>query len=74
MALAVTDEAAANKLWAGIDKSVTDAAPAAILFTPKHLDFVSVAPGQFPVQQPVLLDGAAVLGPVGRAARGDRAR
>ena len=43
MALAVTDEAAANKLWAGIDKSVTDAAPAAILFTPKHLDFVSRA-------------------------------
>ena len=47
MALAVTDEAAANKLWAGIDKSVTDAAPAAILFTPKHLDFVSTRLGNF---------------------------
>ena len=47
MALAVTDEAAANKLWAGIDKSVTDAAPAAILFTPKHLDFVSSRLGNF---------------------------
>ena len=47
MVLAVTDEAAANKLWAGIDKSVTDAAPAAILFTPKHLDFVSSRLGNF---------------------------
>jgi peptide/nickel transport system substrate-binding protein len=47
MALAVTDEAAANKLWAGIDKSVTDAAPAAIMFTPKHLDFVSSRLGNF---------------------------
>lgn len=47
MALAVTDVAGANKLWAGIDKSVTDAAPAAIMFTPKHLDFVSNRLGNF---------------------------
>jgi peptide/nickel transport system substrate-binding protein len=47
MARAVTDEAAANKLWAGIDRSVTDAAPAAIMFTPKHLDFVSSRLGNF---------------------------
>ncbi|MFL5338265.1 MAG: ABC transporter substrate-binding protein, partial [Geminicoccaceae bacterium] len=47
MALAVTDEAAANKLWAGIDQSVTDAAPAAFMFTPKHLDFVSTRLGNF---------------------------
>jgi peptide/nickel transport system substrate-binding protein len=47
LALAVTEEAAANKLWAGIDRSVTDAAPAAIMFTPKHLDFVSSRLGNF---------------------------
>jgi peptide/nickel transport system substrate-binding protein len=47
MALSVTDEAAANKLWAEIDKSVTDAAPAAFMFTPKHLDFVSERLGNF---------------------------
>jgi peptide/nickel transport system substrate-binding protein len=47
MLLAVTDEAAANKLWAGIDKSVTDTAAAAIMFTPKHLDFVSSRLGNF---------------------------
>lgn len=47
MALAVSDEAAANQLWAAIDKSVTDAAPAAFMFTPKHLDFVSSRLGNF---------------------------
>ena len=47
MLLGVTDPEAANKLWAGIDKSVTDAAPAAIMFTPKHLDFVSSRLGNF---------------------------
>ena len=38
---AVTDQAAANKMWAKIDQEVTDHAPAATLFTPKHVDFVS---------------------------------
>src|SRR3954453_17710999 len=47
MARAATDEAAANKLWAGIDRTVTDAAPAAIMFTPKDLDFVSSRLGNF---------------------------
>ena len=41
MLLGVTDPDAASKQWAGIDKSVTDAAAAAIMFTPKHPDFVS---------------------------------
>lgn len=47
LALGVTDPAAANKEWAVIDKAVTDNAPAAALFTPKHLDFVSKRLGNF---------------------------
>jgi peptide/nickel transport system substrate-binding protein len=34
-------------MWAEIDKAVTDKAPAAGLFTPKHLDFVSKRLGNF---------------------------
>jgi len=41
LATAATDASAANREWAAIDKLVTDQAPAAVLFTPKHLDFVS---------------------------------
>jgi len=44
---ALEDEAAANKEWAKIDKAVTDAAPMATLFTPKHIDFVSKRIGNF---------------------------
>ena len=47
LALGVTDPAAANKMWAEIDKAVTDKAPAAALFTPKHLDFISKRTGNF---------------------------
>ena len=45
--LGVEDPDAANKMWAEIDKAVTDKAPAAALFTPKHLDFVSKRVGNF---------------------------
>jgi peptide/nickel transport system substrate-binding protein len=45
--LAVTNEGAANVLWAKIDKLVTDQAPMATLFAPKHLDFVSKRVGNF---------------------------
>ena len=47
LALGVTDPAAANKMWSEIDKAVTDKAPAAALFTPKHLDFISNRTGNF---------------------------
>jgi peptide/nickel transport system substrate-binding protein len=43
----VTDPEGANKMWAEIDKAVTDSAAAAPLFTPKHLDFVSKRLGNF---------------------------
>ena len=45
--LGVTDQKAADKLWAAIDKQVTDKAPAVGLFTPKRLDFVSKRIGNF---------------------------
>jgi peptide/nickel transport system substrate-binding protein len=47
LALGVTDPEAANKMWAEIDKAVTDDAAAAAIFTPKHLDFVSKRVGNF---------------------------
>jgi peptide/nickel transport system substrate-binding protein len=42
-----TNEEAANALWASIDKQVTNQAPMATLFTPKHVDFVSKRVGNF---------------------------
>ncbi|MBC7941710.1 MAG: ABC transporter substrate-binding protein, partial [Chitinophagaceae bacterium] len=47
MATGVTDPAAADKLWAAIDRRVVDAAPVAVLFNPKLLDFVSRRVGNF---------------------------
>jgi peptide/nickel transport system substrate-binding protein len=47
LAQGVTDPEGANKMWAEIDKAVTDQSPAAALFTPKHLDFVSKRVGNF---------------------------
>ena len=41
LTLGITDEAAANKLWAEIDRDVTDTAAAVGLFAPKKIDFVS---------------------------------
>jgi peptide/nickel transport system substrate-binding protein len=45
--LAVEDEDAANAQWAQIDRLVTDQAPMATLFNPKHVDFVSKRVGNF---------------------------
>ncbi len=45
--LGVTDPEAANKIWAEVDRAVTDAAPMAALFTPKRIDFVSKRVGNF---------------------------
>jgi peptide/nickel transport system substrate-binding protein len=45
--LAVTDQAAADKLWAQIDRAVMEKSPAAPMFTPKHVDFVSKRVGNF---------------------------
>ncbi|UDL93568.1 ABC transporter substrate-binding protein [Lichenihabitans sp. PAMC28606] len=47
MLTAVTDDAAANKMWAKIDKEITDAAPAAALFQPKEIDVISKRVGNF---------------------------
>jgi len=45
--LEVTSFPKANALWSTIDKQVTDQAPMATMFTPKHLDFVSKRVGNF---------------------------
>ncbi|MDM9620253.1 ABC transporter substrate-binding protein [Rhizobium sp. S96] len=45
--LGVTDQKAADALWAEIDREVTDQAPAVGLFTPKRLDFTSKRLGNF---------------------------
>jgi peptide/nickel transport system substrate-binding protein len=37
----------ANAMWTKIDREVTDQAPMATMFTPKHLDFVSKRVGNF---------------------------
>jgi peptide/nickel transport system substrate-binding protein len=47
LATALTNETAANAEWAKIDKLVTDAAPMATLFTPKHIDVLSKRVGNF---------------------------
>ena len=47
LAKGVTDKAAADKMWTEIDKAVTDKAAAAVLFNPKHVDFVSKRLGNF---------------------------
>ena len=47
MALAVTDQAGANKLWAEVDKGMIEQAPLVPLFTPRHVDFMSKRVGNF---------------------------
>ena len=47
LATGITDDAAANKKWADVDKAVTDTAAAAVLFTPKHVDFIAKRVGNF---------------------------
>ena len=45
LAAAQTDEAAAARLWAGIDRDVTDRAPSTTLFQINWLDVVSARVG-----------------------------
>ena len=45
--VAVTDQAAADKIWAEIDRAVMEKSPAVPMFTPKHVDFVSKRVGNF---------------------------
>ena len=47
LATGVADPEAANKEWAAIDRSVTDQAYFAVLFAPKHVDFVAKRVGNF---------------------------
>jgi peptide/nickel transport system substrate-binding protein len=47
MTTSITDPAAANGMWASIDRQVTDQAPAVMLFVPKQLNFVSSRVGNY---------------------------
>ena len=64
----------ANKLWAKIDQAVTDTAPMATLFTPKHIDFVSKRVGNFTFSKQFYWLVSQVLGAVGSARAGRVAR
>jgi peptide/nickel transport system substrate-binding protein len=58
----ITDPAAGNKIWAQVDKDVTDQAPWVSMFNPKYIDFISsrVKGYQFSPQWYFLLDQASV--------------
>jgi len=43
----IGDPAAANRMWAAIDREITDRAPIAAMFNGKDLDFVSARVGNF---------------------------
>jgi len=45
--IAITDSAAANRMWAAIDREVTNQAPVAPMFNGKALNFVSARVGNF---------------------------
>jgi peptide/nickel transport system substrate-binding protein len=62
LGLGVEDPAAANRLWAQIDRAITDQAPWVSMFNPKFVDFVSKRVGgyQFNPQWYFLLDQAWV--------------
>lgn len=45
--LGITDQTAANKLWAQVDRDVTDQAPWVPMFNPKLTDFVSKRVGNY---------------------------
>ena len=47
LTLSVTDPEAANKIWSEVDRKLTDLAPAAVLFVPRQIDFVSKRVGNF---------------------------
>jgi peptide/nickel transport system substrate-binding protein len=61
-ATGITDPAAANKLWASVDKGVTDQAPWVSMFNPKYIDVLSsrVKGYQFSPQWYFLLAQASV--------------
>ncbi len=58
----ITDPAAGNKIWAQVDKDVTDQAPWVAMFNPKYIDFISsrVKGYQFSPQWYFLLDQASI--------------
>ena len=62
--MGITDPAAANKLWAKVDKQVVDQAPWVAMFNPKYIDFALEAGHGLPVQPAVVLPPRPGLGAV----------
>jgi peptide/nickel transport system substrate-binding protein len=60
--IGITNAAKANKLWAQVDKEVTDQAPWVSMYNPKYIDFLSkrVKGYQFSPQWYFLIDQASV--------------
>ena len=58
-----------NKLWAQVDKEVTDQAPWVAMFNPKYIDFALVARQGLPVQPAVVLPPRPGVGEVTRTGR-----
>ena len=58
----ITDPTAGNKIWAQVDKEVTDQAPWVSMYNPKYIDFLSsrVKGYQFSPQWYFLIDQASV--------------
>jgi peptide/nickel transport system substrate-binding protein len=58
----ITDAEAGNKIWAEVDKKVTDQAPWVAMYNPKYIDFLSsrVKGYLFSPQWYFLLDQASV--------------
>ncbi len=53
LATAVTDPAAANKMWAAIDRKITDDVPAVSLYQPKTLELISARLGNYTYSEQV---------------------
>ncbi len=47
LATDITDPKAAAAIWSDVDRKITDQAPAAVLYVPKQIDFVSKRLGHF---------------------------
>ena len=62
----ITDPAAANKIWAEVDKKVTDQAPWVSMFNPKYIDVLSDPCEGLPVQPAVVLPARPGSGEVRR--------
>ena len=67
--LGITNPPAALKLWAKVDKQVTDDATQAVLLNPRLIDFIVEARRELHLERAVLHDPGPGVGPVSAGAR-----